>query len=164
MLFLPKEITMMQPLKQLNNMVWEKAITHNVKKKRNPRKTDPRALKRVKAAKASKSEVKYVLIPMADVHRAMGEYNRLQMYSTADQEWSSWTACAGIYTLESEWYPDEEEGFYRMKIRDHHKFMMACVRWGWSPQAANNLTKVSTTASDVGVDTITGVSSCTMQP
>jgi hypothetical protein len=154
----------MQPPIQLNNMVWEKAITHNVKKKRNPRKTVPKALKRAKAARASRSEEEYVLIPMADVHRAMGEYNRLQMYRTADQEWASWTDCVGLVAMESQWSPDEEEGYYRMKIRDKHAFMMACVRWGWSPQAANNLTKVSTTASDVGVDTITGVSSCTMHP
>lgn len=149
---------------QLNTMVWEKATTHNAKKKRNPRKTDPKAPKRAKAAKVNKSTDQYVLIPMADVHRAMSIYNRMHDESCHGEEWASWTSYAGIVQIESQWTPAEEYGYYRLKIRDKHAFMRACLHWGWSPQAANNFTKVSTNTSVVGVDMITGASSSTMQP
>ena len=134
----PKEITKIPRKIQLNNMVWEKATTHNEKKKRSQRKTDPKALKKAKDARPTSSLFAYV--SMIDVHGAMQSYN-----STICGSWNttkvvdSWSAHAGIKSMKAMWYGYANwepgcPGDYLVEIRDEKRFLQACIKWGWDPK------------------------------
>ena len=111
-------------------MVWEKAITHNAKKKRNQRKMDPRALKRAKDAKAasSASSQEVHAVEISSMTRAMLNY------MNSNPGASSFMAAAGIASMTTKWTVAQNNqsfgGHYVVTVNDAHKFLCACIKWG----------------------------------
>ena len=124
----------MQGRIKLNNMVWEKEITHNAKKKRSPRKTDPKALKRAKDAKESNTSSQEVYaVEISSMTRAMFKYMASNPESLLSKN-SSFLAAAGIASMTTKWTVAQSNqvygGYYVVVVNDAHKFLHACIKWG----------------------------------
>ena len=120
----------MQQTNQINNMVWEKEITHNAKKKRSPRKMGPRALKRAKDARATSSTPTPVVhaVEITSMTRAMFKY------MNSNRGGDSFMAAAGIASMTTKWTVAQNNqsfgGYYVVVVNDAHKFLHACIKWG----------------------------------
>lgn len=109
-------------------MVWEKAITHNAKKKRSPRKKDPKALKKAKDAKGSSTSSQEVhAVKINSMTRAMFKYMENNRYDVLYNN-SSFLAAAGIASMKANWTDSGDH--YVVIVSDAHKFLHACIRWG----------------------------------
>ena len=123
--------------KPINKEVWEKVITHNAKRKRNPKRTDPKALKKAKDAKGSSL---FAYVSMIDVHRAMHNYNSSTLGSTPNSKVAAaWCAHIGVKSMQAQWFGYESwepgrPGDYLLEVQDAHRFLQACIKWGWEPK------------------------------
>jgi hypothetical protein len=125
----------MKPADHINNVVWEKETTHNAKKKRSPRKTDPRALKRAKDARAtSNTTVQGVYaVEITSMTQAMFKYVNS---NRGGGSWvgDSFMAAAGIASMTTKWTVAQSNqsygGYYVVVVNDAHKFLHACIKWG----------------------------------
>lgn len=124
--------------KLINKEVWEKVITHNAKKKRSPKRKAPKALKKAKDVKVSSSMFAYV--SMIDVHRAMHNYNSNILGSTPNSKVAAaWCAHIGVKSMQAKWFGYESwepgrPGDYLLEVQDAHRFLQACIKWGWEPK------------------------------
>lgn len=116
-------------------MVWEKEITHNAKKKRSPRKTGPRALKRAKDARATSNTPASVVhaVEITSMTRAMFKYMNSNR-GGGSWEGDSFMAAAGIASMTTKWSVAQNNqsfgGYYVVVVNDTHKFLHACIKWG----------------------------------
>ena len=119
---------------QLNNMVWEKVITHNAKKKRSPRKTDPKAPKRAKVVKATSSTPSQEVYTV-ELTSMMGA---MLSFMNSNGGAGSFMADAGIAYMTTNWTVAQNNhsfgGHYVVTVADAHKFLHACIKWGLDPR------------------------------
>jgi hypothetical protein len=120
----------MKPADHINNVVWEKATTHNAKKKRSPRKKGPRALKKAKDARATSSTPAQGVyaVEITSMTRAMFKY------LNSNRGGGSFMAAAGIASMTTKWTVAQSNqsygGYYVVVVNDAHKFLCACIKWG----------------------------------